>query len=158
MNLKNHFSRQKPWIRGGAIGVLICTALFPFYSSIYFPFVDSQGWHSDSVLIMPTISGHALPIFTHFIVEGSSISTNLCLKTETHCSNWASEDSEGQGIPLGDPPGSKGYCMKQEISPKSSCLNRIEDFTIFISIAFLEGVYFAIGAIMAIIFDKRKKP
>jgi len=155
MTLKQRFAAQKTWIKGGIIGVIVCTAMFFAYPLIYFPLVENDVGLSDTAMMLPTATGHVFPMFMHFIVEGSSIPGQICTERETRCSSWSLANEEG-GVPWTDSEGGAGYCLHQETTPISSCTDRVETAASILSIALLEAVYFIIGAGFAVITERRK--
>ncbi len=155
MNIKKHFSSQKPWVKGGVIGVLLCTAFFSVYPIIYFPLVENEIGIPDTALILPTVTGHTFVFFSHFIIEGSTIPATICTETETHCVSWSLTDDTGTSTPFTDPEGDAGYCLEEETTPKSSCVDRVESAIAITSFIALEAIYFVIGAVIATIVEKR---
>lgn len=162
MNLTQRFAAQKQWMKGGIVGAAVCALLFGFYLFLYFPAIylsvqanpdrEEPSWE----LILPTATGHIFPFMTHFAIEGSSIPDAVCKETETHCLAWSLEYENG-GVPWTDAEGGAGYCLMQETSPLSSCVERVEGAASMIALIALESVYFAIGAIVAVVIEKRKK-
>lgn len=162
MTLKQRFASQKTWMKGGIVGVTVCTLLFAFYIFIYFPmlsaFIDGNPQREEPSwsLTPPATTGHILPLLMHFAVEGSSIPSKICTETETHCLEWSLGYEEG-GVSWVDGEGGAGYCLQQETSPLASCVERLEGAVSLIVIALLETIYFIIGAVTAIVIERRKK-
>src|SRR3989338_4756687 len=94
MNIKKWFQTRALWLRWGFIGASICILLFLFYLFAYFPmyrfFFEQE--ESDVILLLPTITGHIFPLLSHFIVEGSSLTSQFCPSTEQHCLYWMAEE------------------------------------------------------------------
>ncbi len=172
MNIKERFAGQKPWVRGGSIGSVICTLLFGFYLFIYFPILQEhqRTLESDSEinaalkndnfdLALPMFTGHLFVMFAPMMLEGvpTSTLTNLCPETETRCMAWSLENDTGTGTPFTDTEGGAGYCIEQETTPESSCVARVEGWATFLMFAALEGLYFAIGAGVATVLSKKSK-
>lgn len=155
MTIKQRFVAQKTWVKGGIIGVIVCTTMFFAYPLIYFPLVENDIGLSDTAMILPTATGHVFPMFMHFIIEGSSIPGQFCTERETHCTSWSLAYEEG-GVPWTGPEGGAGYCLHQETTPLSSCIDRVEAAASILSIALLEGIYFIIGAGIAVMIQRRK--
>lgn len=156
MNLKQRFTEQKTWIKGGIIGIAICTIMFFVYPLVYFPLVENDIGLPNSAMILPTTTGHVLPMFMHFIIEGSSIPGQICTETKTECAHWSLAYEEG-GVPWDDSEGGAGYCLEVVEMPLSSCTDRVEAAASILSIALLEALYFIIGAGIAVIIQQRKK-
>lgn len=162
MRIPERFAAQKSWLKGGIVGAAICALLFGFYLFIYFPTlyatvqVDPSGDEPSWSLVLPTATGHILPLMTHFIIEGSSLPKKVCTETETHCISWTSEYAGG-GVPWSSEEGSSGYCLEQATSPLASCIERLEGAASLIAIVFLELAYFIVGAILAAAIERRKK-
>ncbi len=172
MNIKQHFTSQKPWVKGGIVGSAICTLLFGFYLFIYFPILQNQQRileadseingalnDDDFNLALPMFTGHLFVMFAPMMLEGAptAVLTNLCPETETHCTAWSRENDTGVGTPLVDSEGGAGYCIEQETVPESSCIDRVEGWTSFLAFIALEGIYFAIGAVVAMALSKKSK-
>lgn len=162
MNIMHRFAHQKTWMKGGMLGAGICALLFGFYLFIYFPALylavhaDPTAEEPSWEFVLPTATGHILPLMSHFIVEGSTIPTTVCKETETHCLAWSLSYEDGS-VPWTDPQGGDGYCLMQETSPESSCVDRVQGTISLLTLIALEAVYFAVGAIVATIIEKRKK-
>ncbi len=152
MRLKQWFLSKKLWLRGGIIGIIICLVLGVFNLFIYFPVIDSVygGMIPNWVFIPSMITGHAFPILSHFIVPYGW----LCKFTESACVSWSAESAPG-AMPW-TMEGTPGYCIEQTMAPTSSCADLSEMVGFFGLILFLIVVYFAIGAIVGLIIQKRK--
>jgi len=173
MTIAQRLAAQKPWVRGGIVGVIVCTLLFGFYLFIYFPMVQERQRiletnseinnaireEDDWELAMPMFTGHLFVMLSPMILEGAptSLLTSLCPETETHCVYWSLENDTGVGTPLVDPEGGAGYCLEQQTTPKSSCVGRVEGWIPFITFASLEAMYFTLGAIVAVAIERRNK-
>lgn len=94
MKIKKWFQTRELWLRWGIIAASVCLFLFLFYLFIYFPvyrfFFEQQ--ESDAIFLLPTVTGHMFPLFSHFIVEGSSLTKQFCPYTEKHCTYWMAEE------------------------------------------------------------------
>ncbi len=157
MTLKQRFETQKAWVKGGIIGVAVCTAMFFAYPLIYFPMVENDVGLSNAAMILPTATGHTFPMFMHFILEGSSVPGQICTEREIHCVSWSLEYEEGVTVvPWIDPEGGAGYCLQQESTPLSSCTDRVEAAASIFSIALLEAIYFIAGAGIAVAIQRKR--
>ncbi|MFI3158117.1 MAG: hypothetical protein QX199_18370 [Methylococcaceae bacterium] len=153
MKITQWFMKKQLWVRGGIIGMAVCMGLFVFYGfyfSMIHQFVYSHEGDFEmpsSELILPMVTGHAaVSIATFFMIEGSSIPAMFCKETETHCVSWTVLPDQG-GVPWKDlETGADGYCIQQETTPKTSCVDRVQNGAFLMSILLLEGLYFAIGA------------
>ncbi len=152
MKINRWFTSKKLWLRGGMIGVIVCLALFLFNLFIYFPIINHVygGMTPDGVLILPTITGHVFPILSIFIVPYGW----LCKFTEPTCVHWSAESAPG-AIPW-TMEGTPGYCVEQTMAPTSSCADLSEMVGFFGLILLLFDAYFAIGAIVGLVMQKRK--
>jgi len=150
------------WVKGGIIASVICAILFGFYAFLYFPLVEQYAREAEErngshfALVLPVMTGHILPMLSHFAIEGSSIPDTLCKETETTCLHWSSEYGEG-GMSWIDGEGGAGYCLEQDIGPARSCVERIQSFAMIGAGLILEMAYFIIGAVIAIGIARRKK-
>lgn len=152
MKLSHWFTKKKLWVQGGIIGMATCMGLFLFYG-FYFSTMHRLIYTDDgnlempsSELILPTITGHAIVGLEFFLIEGSNIPAFFCKATETVCNEWSLLPDQG-GIPWKNPEtGQDGFCLQQETTPKTSCIDRVENGAFLISILLLEGIYFGIGA------------
>lgn len=154
----NRFATQKPWVKGGVVGVGVCAVIFMFYVLIYFPIISTidSNHVASRALIPPVVTGHALPILAHFALEGSALPKALCEQIETRCVHWALEYEDG-AVPWDGADGGTGYCRQQETVPAAACTERIEAATTVLSIGLLGGAYFLIGAATATIIARHKK-
>jgi hypothetical protein len=136
------FNKKPQWFRGGIVGVCICILLFVFYVGIYFPLVDMLTNCNENTLssycqgppawtnAVPMMTGHFFPIYSHFIIEGSSVTKMFCEYTEINCVEW----TINQG------------CVTSEYGPTETCRSAVE-WTGFIGMTLLLlAIYFAIGA------------
>jgi len=172
MNIKQRFAAQKTWIRGGIMGLAVCALLFGFYLFIFFPtlfFIRTNYPTAENTIervgiIVPTATGHSLPFLMHFFIEGTSFPAQICTETETNCVRWSLEYEAG-GIPLvdenkdrifTDPEDGAGYCLQQETRPLPECTDRVELAATLLAFSLLEAVYFIIGAVIAIIVERRR--
>ncbi|MBS3116776.1 hypothetical protein J4421_04235 [Candidatus Woesearchaeota archaeon] len=138
MNLLFWFRSRKPWLRGGLIGICICLLLFPFYIFIYFPIINnvyadeikSYGSTPGCTTIIPLLTGHFIPLISHFLVEGSSVITLFCEAKEPHCTSWAAKEiavEEGFScIPWILDSGESGCCQEKILTPTAACSERVE--------------------------------
>lgn len=137
----------------------VCMGLFVFYG-LYFPMVanlSAEGEPSSSEFILPLITGHAVVGLMLFSIHDSSIPAIFCKETETHCTEWSLLPDQG-GVPWKDSEtGSDGYCLHQETTPKTSCVDRVQNGAFLASILLLEGIYFGIGAGIGVWIQWKKK-
>lgn len=160
--IKNWFRTRPLPLRFGLIGVLLCIGLFLFYLLLYFP-VYSFFFHdaeSDAILLLPTITGHLFPFFSHFIVEGSSLTQQFCPYTEEHCLYWMAEEiaaEENKECVSWTSEGIAGCCVDVEMSPTAACADRVEMSVFLGSSIFLVLLYFIVGAGIGFVVQKRKK-
>jgi hypothetical protein len=167
MKLKQRWRNVPLWLKGGLIGVGICIALFFFYIFMYFPLVENDIGIPNNALILPMVTGHALPILSHFIVPYGF----LCEDSVKHCTAWVSEafveDYEEGLLPQDALPkdyvcdplvqeGVQGCCTTWTDSPTTTCSNISEGVGFFGSLILLLGIYFGIGAVVGRIIQKRK--
>lgn len=162
MNLKKWFQTRELWLRYGIIGASLCIFLFLFYLFAYFPvyrfFFEQE--ESNAILILPTITGHIFPILSHFIVEGSSLTSQFCPSTEEHCVYWMSEEfalEENQACNPWISEGVSGCCVDLEMSPVTACADRVEMAVSLGMSVLLTFVYFVLGAGIGFVVQKRKK-
>jgi len=162
MTFRERFIAKKSWMKGGLIASGICALLFGFYLFLYFPIFEGiskenqANNESDTIFILPTVTGHIFPFFSHFIIEGTSIASRLCTETKTECVYWSLEYEEG-GVPWKSIDGDSGYCLQQETTPLTSCIERLEAVGTIVAIIILEMAYFIIGAIIGTLIERRKK-
>ncbi len=161
MNIKKWFQRRKLWLRGGIIGAIICILLFLFYILVYFPAfkVMYTGEEPDSVLLLPTITGHIFPLLSHFIVEGTSLTNQFCAQTEEHCISWMAKEiaeEENRECVLWTSEGIQGCCVEKEMSFTPICAERVEIGAFFGSGVLLVLIYFVIGAGIGFFIQKRR--
>ncbi|MEK6920708.1 MAG: hypothetical protein AABX82_02405 [Nanoarchaeota archaeon] len=177
MNIKKWFQTRERWLRYGIIAVFICILLFLFYLFIYFPvyrFFFEQN-ESDAILLLPTITGHMFPLFSHFIVEGNSLTPQFCSYTKENCLVWVSEEfwmseeflmseefasevEENQEcVPWTTFEGIPGCCARLEMSPTTACAERVEMGAFWGAVILLVLLYFLIGAGIGFFLQKRKK-
>jgi len=152
MRLRQWFLSKRLWLRGGIIGVIVCLVLGLFNLFFYFPVINIVygGMLPNWVLIPPMITGHAFPILSFFIIPYGW----LCKFTEPICTYWSAESVPG-AIPWIN-EGAAGYCIEQAMTPTSSCAD-ISEIVGFLGLTLLLLVaYFAIGAIVGLIIQKKK--
>ena len=126
---------------------------------------------SDVILLLPTITGHIFPLLSHFIVEGSSLTSQFCPSTEQHCLYWISEEffmsedfmaeeiaieENRECIPWTSERVS-GCCVDLEMSPTTACADRVEMGVSLGMSVLLVFVYFVIGAGIGFVVQKRRK-
>ena len=162
MNIKRWFQTRQLWLRYGIIGASLCIFLFLFYLLVYFPIFGLifEGEESDIILLLPTITGHFFPLFSHFIVEGSSLTNQFCPSTEEHCVYWMAEEiavEENRECVPWISEGVSGCCAQLEMSPVAACADRVEMGVSLGMSALLVFVYFVIGAGIGFIVQKRWK-
>lgn len=145
------FWTKKLWLRGGIIGVLICVVLFFFYVSVLLPNIDRSAlpqW----ILVLTLATGHLFVIFSGFIIPYGF----LCKFTVPTCSNWSAYPQPGS-VPWKLDTGELGYCTLQTMAPTDACA-RLSEMVGFWGLAILLlTVYFAIGALIGYVIQKRKK-
>ncbi|HLD81747.1 MAG TPA: hypothetical protein VJA22_00895 [Patescibacteria group bacterium] len=95
------------------------------------------------------ITGHAFPILSHFVLPYGW----LCKFTEPICTEWSIESAPG-AIPV-SMDGTAGYCIQQTMAPTSSCADLSEMVGFFGFIILLFVAYFAVGAMVGSIIQKR---
>ncbi len=148
------FKNLKPWLRGGLLGLATCAALFVFYIFAYFPVIDKVYGKTNtpsSALILPTITGHTLSVFSGFIMPTGF----LCELSETVCTGWQAENP-GNGEPWTLETGERGYCVNKIKTPTTKCADLSEKVGFFGISAALFLVYFGIGAAIGNFLQKRK--
>ncbi len=152
MSFKDHFFSKKLWIRGGIIGVIVCLILSIFNLFVYFPIIDSVfgGMIPNWALVLPIVTGHAFPILSHFIVPYGW----FCKFTESTCTSWNIDSTPG-AIPWTN-DGTAGYCIERTMSPTSSCENLSEMVGFWGLVLLLFIAYFAIGAIVGFVIQKKR--
>lgn len=177
MKIKKWFQTRELWLRWGIIAASICLFLFLFYLFIYFPvyrfFFEQE--ESDAILLLPTITGHFFPFFSHFIVEGSSLTKQFCPYTEEHCIMWVSKEfwmseeflmdeelaSAVEGnqecVPWTTFEGVSGCCAQSEMSPTTACADRVEIGVFWGMSILLVLLYFVIGAGIGFFVQKKWK-
>lgn len=150
---------------GGAIGVAVCLLLFLFYTFVYFPLIKTA-YYSDSangstpqwLLILPTVTGHTFPLFSHFIVEGMpAVTTKFCKATNPLCVNWAAGNMNMADCDtLWMMEGTAGCCVEKIMTPDETCSEKVEIVGFIILAGLLLVIYFIIGAVAALLIQKRK--
>jgi hypothetical protein len=152
MRLKQWFLSKKLWLRGGIIGIIVCLVLGLFNLFVYFPIINRvyEGMIPNWVLLPPTITGHAFPIFSHFMIPYGW----LCKFTEVTCTSWSVESAPG-AIPW-ITEGQAGYCIQQTMTPTSSCADLSEIVGFFGLVILLFVAYFLIGTTIGLIIQKKK--
>jgi len=152
MPLKKWFLSKKLWLRGGIIGVIICLVLGLFNLFVYFPMINSvyRGMIPNWALIPPMITGHAFPILSHFIVPYGW----LCKFTEPICTSWSMESASGSVQWTME--GQAGYCIQQTMTPTSACADLSEMVGFWGLVLLLFSAYFAVGAVIGLIIQKKK--
>ncbi len=152
MRLKQWFLSRKLWLRGGIMGVVVCLVLGLFNLFIYFPIIDRiyEGMLPNWTLIPPMITGHAFPILSQFMVPYGW----HCIFTEPICTNWSADSAPG-AIPW-TMDGNAGYCIQQTMTPTASCENLSAIVGFFGLTLLLFVAYFAIGAIIGLIIQKKR--
>ncbi|MBI4453735.1 hypothetical protein HY636_03770 [Candidatus Woesearchaeota archaeon] len=165
-NIKTFVQSKKRILIGGAIGVAICLLLFLFYIFVYFPLIDTV-YYSDStdgstpqwLLMPPTITGHSFPLFSHFIIEGTSVTTMFCKATNPECVNWGNWALLNKDMAGCDTPwimeGTAGCCVEKIMAPDESCSEKVEIAGFAILAGLLLVIYFILGAVVALLTQKR---
>ncbi|MBI2147866.1 hypothetical protein HYU19_05345 [Candidatus Woesearchaeota archaeon] len=172
MRLTRWFQSRKPWLKGGLVGVGICVFLFFFYLFVYFPVIDkvyaddiaAHGGTPAWTTTIPMVTGHLLPLLSHFIIEGTALAPTFCKATEQGCSTWvAKEYYDGQDcVPWpekDEETGTEyaGCCEQLIMAPTAECEGRIEMAGFLVSVLLLMGVYFTLGAIVGWAVGRRKR-
>lgn len=148
------FSNLKPSLRGGLLGLLACAVLFVFYIFAYFPMLEKvYGERNTSTvsLLLPTLTGHSLPILSSFIVPYGF----MCQFSEIVCTGWQA-DNPRSGEPWTLETGERGYCVNTIKAPTTPCADLSEKVGFFGISAALFLVYFGIGAAIGNFLQKRK--
>ncbi|QQR84212.1 hypothetical protein IPJ72_03435 [Candidatus Peregrinibacteria bacterium] len=141
--MKKTTQPKKRWLYGGMRAVVICIVLGIFYLTIYFPAIKalSKDGLPNGSMILPTITGHAFPLLSHFVIPHGW----MCEATEPVCVMW-SIDSAPDSIPW-VMDGNPGYCHEQIMQPTSECDERSEKVGAIGLWLMLLIIYFIIGAI-----------
>lgn len=136
------FKNLKPWLRGGLLGLVACATLFVFYIFAYFPILEKvYGDTPTASLILPTFTGHILPVVSSFIVPYGF----MCEFSETVCANWsAGKLDSGESWTL--TTGEQGYCIDKIKRPTTKCADLSEKVGSIGLSVLLFGIYFAVGA------------
>ncbi len=97
--------------------------------------------------ILPTVTGHSIPLFSHFIIPHGL----FCEGTEKQCTAWVAEEylDEFPEVTSCDPAelyGVEYCCTNWEYTATEECATRTEQIASYGAIILLIGVYFAIGA------------
>lgn len=150
---------KKRWIKGGLLGFILCVILFLFYIYVYFPMINAHyaedietyGGTPAWTTVPPLITGHFFPMLSGFIVPYGF----MCEFTEPVCTYW-SIDPEYSSVPW-TMDGQAGYCIEQTLTPTDACATASEHIGFWALASALGGVYFAIGAIIGNITEKKKE-
>ncbi len=139
------FSFEKPWLRGGLIGVLVCVVIFIFDIVVFNLAQRIAGGEISNWLLVPSFfTGHGFVLLSGFIVPYGF----LCKFTKTTCAYWTAVASPGS-TPWTLETGEVGYCVHQILTPTDACA-RLSESIGFIGMAFLLfAIYFALGALIA---------
>lgn len=151
----NNFSKH--YIIGGSIGVLVCILLFVFYLFAYFPLMEKlndKGQNGDASILPAFLTGHAFPLLTHFIIEGSPAIGIFCPNVEKVCTSWSAGTSPD--YPEWIMENTTGYCTDLIMVPTTACSDKVE-FTGFIVLtAVLIAAYFFLGIIITWLILRKK--
>ncbi len=175
--LKEKFAKRA-WLIGGIIGVVICLILYLFYTFVYFPaftnnFANNPSDNSDILssnnpdstvqntlpsyaLLLPTVTGHVIPMMAHFLVPYGM----FCEFTEPVCVLWGAkinlDGSEVKDCVPWTMDGTEGCCMKQITQPTSECADHSEMIGSIALLVILFIIYFMVGAMIGSFIQRRK--
>ncbi len=149
MNIKKYYRSKENTILSAAAGLIVCLLLFLFYYFVYFPGFqkiykdETPGW----IMIAPTLTGHAFPAFSHFIVEGSPAVPMFCEYKNSVCVQWSAGNSDSCARPL-VMEGTAGCCLQQVMTPDEGCREKVEWVGFGIFSVGLFVIYALVGAFL----------
>jgi len=144
--MKKLFQNNNKHLIGGSIGVIVCVLLFILYIFAYFPLIEKlhdQGRDVSASEMLPFITGHAFPLFAHFIIEGSPAIGVFCPNVEKICTSWSAGTMPGYEPWVME--NTTGYCTDSSMVPLTSCTDKVEVAGFFILCLMLIIAYFFLG-------------
>ncbi len=167
---KHWFKSIPAWLKGGIIGVIVCIILFFFYILAYFPLtekmyaeqINTSGSVPDWTWQVTIYTGHGFLFLSHFILEGWNVDS-FCPATELTCHSWISARPETAEelqwcVPWTESETSEsGCCLDLSYEPNEKCTRAIETLSVLMLGLILLGIYFLIGAGIAVLLERIRK-
>ena len=136
---------KRAWVFGGLIGMLVCAVLYVIYASVLTIFRD--GPIGQAILYPAMVTGHLFILMWGFVVPYGLFCPNVL-----QVGGWSRDPMPGYVACVDH--GQPGYC-DYFMYPEAHCANISEGVTGIIALIVFFALYFAIGAGIAIFFERR---